>query len=163
MNANGAYPRRNIHEDRSFSQIERHHLFVTVFAVHVKSAWNGTDEAKTKARVHRVGYEIACEHPRRFVRTRTKAACDVRQRHVRDGSIEHVHERGKRHRKGDDPGLTRGCQPMPSLVAVAELKTVPSVGIHQRFAMLNVKPSYYANDKTRFAARFLSLGAKNPN
>jgi len=62
MNANGAYPRRNIHVDRSFSQIERHHLFVIVFAVHVKSAWNGIDEAKTKARVHRVGYEIACEH-----------------------------------------------------------------------------------------------------
>src|SRR5690348_16584419 len=95
--------------------------------------------------------------------TRTKAACDVKQRYVRDGSVEHLHERGKRHRKGDDPGLTRGCQPMPSIVAVAELKTVPSVGIHQRFAMLNVKPSYYANDETHFAARFLSLGAKNPN
>lgn len=43
--------------------------------------------------------------------TRTKAACDVKQRYVRDGSVEHLHERGKRHREGDDPGLTRGRQP----------------------------------------------------
>src|ERR1039458_5528994 len=47
------------------------------------------------------GDEVAGEHPGGFVLAGTEGAGHVRQRHVGDGGVEHLHERGQGHRDGD--------------------------------------------------------------
>jgi hypothetical protein len=47
--------------------------------------------------------KIRGEHPGRLVLRGAQAARDVRQRDVGDGGVEHLHERRKRNRHGDDP------------------------------------------------------------
>ncbi len=49
---------------------------------------------------HGVRDEVAREHPRALVLADAQVAGDVRQRHVRDARVEHLHER----RHGDDQG-----------------------------------------------------------
>ena len=53
-------------------------------------------------------HEIAGQHPGRFLICRAERPGDMRQRHVGDGGIQHFHERGQRHRQGDEIGIVRG-------------------------------------------------------
>ena len=41
-----------------------------------------------------------------------QAPCDVTQRDVGDAGVEHLHERGDRHRDGDDPRIDPGAGPV---------------------------------------------------
>ena len=58
---------------------------------------------------HRVGGEVGGEHPRHLVDAGGQRALDVRQRHVGDGDVEHLHHRHEHHRGGDRP-LPNGAE-----------------------------------------------------
>src|SRR6185312_1529514 len=55
-----------------------------------------------------VTYRKGSDHPGALVRTHAKVAGDGRQRHVGDGSVQHLHERGQRQadRREDQVGWT---------------------------------------------------------
>jgi hypothetical protein len=48
-------------------------------------------------------HQVAGEDPGGFVLAGAEGAGHVRQRHVGDGGVEHLHERGQGHRDGDGP------------------------------------------------------------
>ena len=52
-----------------------------------------------------VGHQIRREHPSALVVARTKAPRHVRQSHIGDAGVEHLHERGHRHHHADEPGI----------------------------------------------------------
>ena len=54
---------------------------------------------------NRVGNQIRRQRPRRFVGRCRQIARDVRQRHVDDGGVQHLHEGGEHHRERDEPGI----------------------------------------------------------
>ncbi len=49
--------------------------------------------------------QVAGEHPGGLIGAGAERAADVRQRHVGDGGVEHLHEGRQRHRHGDQPGI----------------------------------------------------------
>ncbi len=52
-----------------------------------------------------VRHQVARQNPGSLVGAGSQAAGDVRQGHVGDGSVEHFHERRKRHGGGDEPRI----------------------------------------------------------
>ena len=60
-------------------------------------AGNGKDDG--------VGNKIRSQHPGRLILRGAEAAGNVRQGHVCNGGVKHLHERGKRDRHGDDPRI----------------------------------------------------------
>jgi hypothetical protein len=53
----------------------------------------------------RVGDEVGSEDPSALVVARAEIPCDVGQRHVGDGGVQHFHEGCKRHHDGDEPRI----------------------------------------------------------
>ncbi len=51
--------------------------------------------------------QVRRQDPGGFVLRGAKAARDVRQSHIRDGGIEHLHKRRQRHRHGNNPRVDR--------------------------------------------------------
>ena len=81
-------------------------------------AGNGQNDA--------VGDEIGGQRPGRLVVARRKAARDMGQRDVDDGRVEDLHERGERHRHGDEPGIETRLPAAPAASRVAHCTRRPS-------------------------------------
>ncbi len=79
---------------------EQHH------ADHVKLlAPNESSQVSRDRKNDRVRHQVAGQHPRRLILARAQRSRNVRQRHVRDGGVEALHERRHRHRQRDRPGI----------------------------------------------------------
>ncbi len=65
-------------------------------------------EPRAERQNDRVGHQIAGQHPSAFVAADGEAAGDVRQRHVGDGGVEQLHERGEGHGQRDEPRVDAG-------------------------------------------------------
>ncbi len=55
-----------------------------------------------------VGHQVAGQHPGPLVGAGAQAAGDVRQGHVGDGRVQHLHEGGQGHRHRNQPGVDAG-------------------------------------------------------
>jgi hypothetical protein len=67
-----------------------------------------TDQPSGNRENDGVGDQIRGEHPSALIVARAEVAGDVRQGDVRDGSVEHFHERGQRNGDGNEPGIGSG-------------------------------------------------------
>ncbi len=52
---------------------------------------------------NRIRHQVAGQHPGRLVVARAQRPGNMRQRHVGDGGVQHLHKRRQRHRNGDGP------------------------------------------------------------
>ena len=52
-----------------------------------------------------IGHQIGRQHPGALVVAGAKAAGHVRQSHIGDAGVEHLHERGHRDHNRDEPGI----------------------------------------------------------
>src|SRR6202043_1856639 len=76
------------------------------YATHVEVlAADDGGEPAAQGKHDGVGDEIGSEDPGAFILPGREAACDVRQCHVGDGSVEDFHESRQRDCDGDDPGI----------------------------------------------------------
>ncbi len=72
--------------------------------VEVFAAQHGGDPAGD-GQDDRVGHQVAGQHPGGLILRGRERAGDVRQRHVGDGGIEHLHKRAHGDDQGNDPGV----------------------------------------------------------
>ncbi len=67
------------------------------------AAAEGLGDPARRAKDDGIGDEIGRHHPGRLIGPHRKAARDVAQRDIRDGGVEHLHERRDRDHDGDHP------------------------------------------------------------
>ena len=79
-------------------------------ARHVKAlAPDAGREPSADGQDDRVRHEVARQHPRALVLAHAQVSRDVRQRHVGDARVEHLHERRHRHDERDGPRVAARC------------------------------------------------------
>ena len=100
------YPEKHQQRQRGRQPAQRRRDTEQRHADHVELlAPDERGHVRARRQDHGVGHQVAGQHPGRFVLRRAQATRNVRQAHVRDRAVQHLHERRQRHRHRDDPRI----------------------------------------------------------